>query len=185
MTELEVMMHAKNYIDKMANGIDPLTNQPVKDDDLINNVRISRCLFYVSGVLDKVIAGGGTTAPARSPRFKKADFSLSQEQLGAFAYSEHPIPVKELTARLNALRSDENMKLITYKTITDWLLAQGFLEEYINNQDRTSRRPTAEGNGIGITLEKREGLSGVFYVTLYDVNAQHFVIDHLDAILGK
>ena len=51
MTELETMQRAKMYLDKLANGINPLTDQPASDSDCINQVRISRCLFYVSDVL--------------------------------------------------------------------------------------------------------------------------------------
>ena len=57
MTDHEILCRAKTYIDKLANGIDPLTDEPVRENDIVNNVRISRCLFYVSGVLDKVISG--------------------------------------------------------------------------------------------------------------------------------
>lgn len=39
---LELLKHAKGYIEKMANGINPLTNENIPDNDLINNVRISR-----------------------------------------------------------------------------------------------------------------------------------------------
>ena len=55
MTELEIMQHAKGYLDKLAKGIDPLTDREVPENDIINNVRISRCLFYVSDVLRQVI----------------------------------------------------------------------------------------------------------------------------------
>ena len=44
MTELEILLHAKSYIDKMAQGINPLTDEAVPDGDMVNNVRISRCL---------------------------------------------------------------------------------------------------------------------------------------------
>lgn len=43
MTELEILQRAKMYIDKMAKGINPLDDTAVKDDDIIKNVRISRC----------------------------------------------------------------------------------------------------------------------------------------------
>lgn len=62
MTEKELLIHAKNYIDKLANGINPLTGEPVADDDIVNNVRISRCLFYVSSVLKSVIDKQQTTS---------------------------------------------------------------------------------------------------------------------------
>ena len=59
MTELEKIAYAKTYIEKLANGINPLTNQAVPDDDLINNVRISRCLFYVSDILRRIVENEG------------------------------------------------------------------------------------------------------------------------------
>ena len=54
MTELEKIAYAKSFIDKLANGINPINEEAVPDDDLINNVRISRCLFYVSEILERV-----------------------------------------------------------------------------------------------------------------------------------
>ena len=68
MTEIETMQHAKNYIDKLANGIDPLTDEIIKDDSVINNVRISRCLFYVSNVLQDVINNGGAVGRTVKPQ---------------------------------------------------------------------------------------------------------------------
>ncbi len=55
MTELETSQRAKMYIDKLANGINPLDDTHAKDDNVINNVRVSRCLFFVSDTLRKVI----------------------------------------------------------------------------------------------------------------------------------
>ena len=59
MTELEIMQRAKMYMDKLAQGIDPISGQEVPNDSVLNNVRLARCFFYVSGVLDQVIANGG------------------------------------------------------------------------------------------------------------------------------
>lgn len=53
--DYELLKHAKEYISKMANGINPLNGEKVKDDDLINNIRISRCLFYVNDVLNDIL----------------------------------------------------------------------------------------------------------------------------------
>ena len=40
MTELEMINRAKTYIDKLANGVNPLTDEPVSENDIVNNVRI-------------------------------------------------------------------------------------------------------------------------------------------------
>ena len=42
MTELEKIAYAKTYIEKLANGVNPVTGQVVPDGDVINNVKISR-----------------------------------------------------------------------------------------------------------------------------------------------
>ena len=59
MTELETMIRAESYIRKMADGINPITNEPAADDDMVNNVRITRCLYYVSDILRQVIDNDG------------------------------------------------------------------------------------------------------------------------------
>lgn len=45
MTELEKIAYAKMFIDKLANGINPLDDQEIQDTDIVNNIRVSRCFF--------------------------------------------------------------------------------------------------------------------------------------------
>ena len=68
MTDLETMQRAKMYIDKLAQGINPLDDSAIPEGDIINNVRLSRCLFYVSDVLRQVIDNGGVTPPNRKKK---------------------------------------------------------------------------------------------------------------------
>ena len=75
MTELEIMQWAKMYMDKLAQGIDPISDQEVPNDSVLNNVRLARCLFYVSGVLEQVIANGGRGIPGEK------DFYITQEEI--------------------------------------------------------------------------------------------------------
>ena len=41
MTELEKIAYAKSFIDKLANGINPIDDQPVAEYDVVNNVRLN------------------------------------------------------------------------------------------------------------------------------------------------
>ena len=45
MTDHVISCRAKTYIDKLPNGIDPLTDEPDRENDIVNNVRISPCLL--------------------------------------------------------------------------------------------------------------------------------------------
>ena len=58
MTELEKIAYAKSFIDKLANGINPVDDTPIPEGDIANNVRLSRCFFYVSDILRQVIENG-------------------------------------------------------------------------------------------------------------------------------
>lgn len=35
----ELLKHAQEYIEKMAQGINPITGEVVKDDDTLNNIK--------------------------------------------------------------------------------------------------------------------------------------------------
>ena len=59
MTELEKIEYAKSFIDKLANGINPLDDTPIPEGDIANHVRLSRCFFYVSDILRRVVENGG------------------------------------------------------------------------------------------------------------------------------
>ena len=88
MTELEKIAYAKSFIDKLANGINPIDDQPVAEYDVVNNVRLTRCFFYVSDILRQVIENGGITPPKKKA---KSSFGITQEQLAQYPYSQLPI----------------------------------------------------------------------------------------------
>jgi hypothetical protein len=114
MTELETIQHAKNYLDKLARGINPLTDEPVPEEELINNVRISRCFFYVSDVLRRVLENGGVGSV---PRAKLPPFRIGHETLKGYVFSEEPLAISRITERINALVDTTKMKKLSYSVI--------------------------------------------------------------------
>ena len=53
MEEKDKIALAKDWVRKLANGINPLTGNAVNENDVVNNVHISRCLFYIADILGK------------------------------------------------------------------------------------------------------------------------------------
>ena len=181
MTDLETMQRAKMYLDKLANGINPLTDQPASDSDCINQVRISRCLFYVSDVLRKVIENGGNIG--KTEKVKKQPFSISHETLKNFRLSSTPIPVSEITKRINELVAESAMTKLKYTSITTFLLQSGFLVQAEAGDGEKTKAPTKQGSSIGISSEERVGQSGTYRVTVYNADAQQFILDNIDAVI--
>ena len=77
MTELEKIERAKMYMDKLSRGIDPITDREVPEDSSLNTVRLTRCFFYVSDILGKVIANGGVIGG--KPKLRS--FTITPEQI--------------------------------------------------------------------------------------------------------
>ena len=180
-TELEMMERAKMYIDKLANGVNPLDDSTIPDGDVVNQVRLSRCFFFVSDVLRRVIENGGVETRAKA---KTVPFELPYEKRARFEYSEKPIPITEIARRINALKPIESMKNLKYANITTWLLEIGMLKLEEIAEGKNGKRPTAVGNEAGITLEERTSSNGPYQVVVYDKKAQMFILDNLDAIIG-
>lgn len=180
MTDLETIQRAKMYIDKLAKGINPLDDSVIPEDDIINNVRLSRCLFYVSDVLRQVIDNGGAVG-AKSK--KKEAFSITLDEIEKFQFSDTSLPVSKIAEGINSLVDNENMKKITHKHITDWLISIEMLQINTKPDGKTTKRPTVHGNEIGITTEDRIGMNGNYTVVLYNRQAQQFIVDNIDAII--
>lgn len=186
MTELEKIEYTKAFIDKLANGINPLDDTPIPDGDIANHVRLSRCFFYVSDILRRVIENGGITAPeirvSRQKKPEKQDFTLSEEVRATLQASDDPVSVSEIAKQLNDLIDQETMKKISAAKINQWLLEQGFLKtiKLANNKQR--RTPTQKGSEIGIFTEERNGQYGKYIAVLFSSSAQQFVYDHIDVI---
>lgn len=175
--DLELLKHAKEYIEKMANGINPITGKSVSNEDTLNNIRVSRCLFYVSSILDEVINNGGITKKSS----KKIDFYLSKEKLNNY-YIFEDLAISKIVSKLNELKENEDMNNLKIKEMSNWLINIGLLIE-VENYGKKTKIPTAEGEKLGMYLEHRYGPYGEYDVVLYNKIAQQFIIDNFDNLL--
>lgn len=178
MTELEKVKRAKQYIEKMAYGRNPLTDELIPDTDLINNVRISRCLFYVSKVLGQVVEEQESDS-----KDQEVNFPLPLDQLKNYVPSEEPLSISAITGRINAIAALPEGQKVKREQITDWLMEIGALQGFEAAGGACVKRPTQQGIQLGITTEKRTAGGRKYSVVVYDPDAQQFIADHLDAIL--
>lgn len=179
LNESEKLLKAKSYLDKLANGINPITNELASENDTINNIHISRCLFYVSDVLRNLIENNNNTQKKKN---SKIPFSVTPQQLADYVFDDNPITVTEITKKLNSLIDTEEMKGIKTTSITNWLIKINMLEYLTDENGKNHKIPTENGIQLGITTQERLGMYGSYKVVLYDSNVQQFIIDNIDTI---
>lgn len=179
MDEKRLVEHANDYIKQMARGVNPLTGEILDDNDLINDVRISRCLFYVSEILSKYY--DSLKKSGNSVRRKKK-FYASYNDLINFDYSIEPIYISVLTDKINAEFNSDTMRKLPTTAISNWLVANGYLVVYTKDDGKNSKKPTSLGEELGIKQVIKEGVKGPYVVNTYNINAQRYIINNIEEI---
>jgi hypothetical protein len=177
------MQHAKDYLDKLAKGVDPLTGRKVPEGEIVNNVRISRCLSYVSDVLRQVIENGGIQVKTLRES-EKAPFALSFEDRARYPFGDWPLSASQIAQRLNELVDLSAVQKLKTTSITKFLLQSGLLFEEEAPSGNKNKRPTEAGWKLGISTQQRSGQNGDYTAVVYDQQAQQFILDNLDAIIA-
>jgi len=176
-TELEKLERARLYIEQLANGIDPISGQELPEDSALNQVRLSRCFFYVADVLGQVVV-----REKKAAKIPLLPFALPDE-LREQIPVEPSAMIRRFTDSINALVDLAVMQNLKTTAFTGWLVEQGYLREDIYN-GKKRKVPTDKGRAAGITDEPRQGQFGSYTATLYDENAQRLMIAHLDEIIA-
>lgn len=180
MTDLEIMQRAKMYLDRLAQGIDPISGREMPEDTVLNQARLARCFSYVSGILQQVIDNGGTVGP-----LQRNDFTWTPEMHSRLTPADRPLRIMEFAQRLAAASADPNTKMPRTTLFTDWLLENGYLEKVPDGENKMRRIPTDLGRSIGLYTEARAGKYGEYQAIYYDSRAQQFLLEHLPEIFSK
>ena len=153
MTELEKIAYAKSFIDKLANGINPLDDTPIPDGDIANNVRLSRCFFYVSDILRQVYENGGVGKVE-----KTIPFSITHEQLSQFEFSYELLSLAKQNGLHTCIetcgfaKTEEILKVAEFTDIFlyDWKLTNNKLhKEYTEAQNTLILKNLQQIDAIG------------------------------------
>jgi hypothetical protein len=174
MNDLEALEKARFCLYQLANGFDPFTNRPISDNDLLNDVRISRSLFFASNVLQDVLEQKYATVSSSSP---DADSNI-------FTVSTYPCSASSIARRLNKMIDLTVIHSFNYHCLTEWFVSLGLLEESDPEGEGPFKRPTDDGIDLGIRLIKRTSPRGDYNIVTYSATAQQFLLDHFDELLA-
>ena len=174
MTEMENIRQAKQYMEKLAMGIDPVSNQEIPDDSVLNQLCLARCFFFMSDLLGQVIANGGVV-----DKSGKVPFAVDSITMSKISVSENPVRITQFVDMINAAVANPQMKKLNTSLITDWLLEKGFMEKQVDANGKSHRVPTFNGMQIGMSTQTRHGTYGEYQAVYYNTRAQQFILDHL------
>ena len=163
---------AIDWINKLANGMNPIDGRVLPDGDIVNNVHISRCLFFVSSLLE-----GLEKKKSSQQKQYELEFRFTPE-MAAKVYIAERTGIAMFVKEINKVIPD-NMQPLTATKVTQWLVSIGYLEEQERGDGHKYKAPTELGTSIGISSAWREGTQGQYLAISYDANAQRFILENL------
>lgn len=163
---------AIDWINKLANGMNPIDGRVLPDSDIVNNVHISRCLFFVSSVLE----GLGKKKSSQQKQYE-LEFQLTPE-MATKVYIAEKTGIAMFAKEINKVIPD-NMQPLTATKVNQWLVSIGYLEEQERGDGHKYKAPTELGTSIGISSAWKEGTHGQYLSISYDANAQRIILENL------
>lgn len=169
------------YVERIAEGYNPVTNEEADEDTVLNHPHLIRCMYFVKNVLEEVRRNDGKMVTTKQ-RTKKAAFPF--EVLKEFAYQEDT-SISYLLQQIHKPLEGMNVKKISPQVVTNWLKKAGYLTEaYYAEVKKVSTMPTEKGKELGIYTEVRMFSTHAYLSVIYNQNAQEFIVKNLEAIVN-
>lgn len=179
---------AIQYIRRMAEGRNPVTNRPAPDNEVLTNVNVNRCLKFVGDILSDVHRAGGAAGPvpgrtaAEKPPLSKV---FPYDVLKNFQYVQD----QQISYFLNQIRDlvpEEQRMPIKATVITDWLRQEGYLiKQTMPDIHKEVSVPGEKGRNLGLYAEKAGSYPNEYYRVYYNEAAQRFIADNFQRILTE
>ena len=199
MNKRQVIQHAKNYMDLLSSGVDPISRKAVDPDSAVAEPRLRKCFAFVSEILAELLATGGYVAlpddgpDASPPQYeivrKKDAFRLSQEQRRKVYIAKESVAPVRFVNHINRVIDSESMEKLSVKSINAWLLKNGYVTQTKQPAvvNRTVMKPMQKAGEIGIEeQEVTDPNTGELKSRIMlTQKAQWFLLDNLDRIMEE
>ena len=164
---------AIKYVERIADGCNPVNNIPLEDDAVLNNPNIIRCMYFIKEVLEEVRSNDGVVNGRKE---KEAHVMFPTEILDEFTYRED-MSITHVLNQIYEPIENMNVKKISVTKVTAALKEEGFLVEEPNPETGKTRKvPSTKGMDLGIYTSERGYNGRVYQSVIYNQNAQEYVV---------
>ena len=168
------------YVERIADGYNPVDNKPAEEESVLNSPDVVRCMFFIKDVLEAVRRNDGLIGKAKGKAPKE---QFPYDVLETFCYRED-LSITHLMAQIHLPLEGKNIKKISPQTVTRWLKTAGYLtEEFSREVGKISTVPTEKGKELGIYTEVRNYSNNTYLAVIYNRSAQEFIVKNLEAIV--
>ncbi len=172
------------YVQRIADGKNPVNNHPLETDTIINDPNVIRCMYFIRDVLKKVYDNNGIIVGVAS-KSKRADLSFPYEVLKLFEYKEDK-SISKLIDQIYSPVEGQGIKKISGARINAWMMSCGYITEiYSEEFMQNIKVPTEKGEVLGLRAERvvYKPTGRTYISILYNKQAQEFIVANMEKIL--
>lgn len=159
-------------LEKLANGVNPVDNTTLPIDNPINNVEITRALFFA---LTKLKSEPKSYS-------KKKHFYIEDDKLSNYEFVQNGAYLSQIVDNLNQLIDLDKMRKLSRTKMVKWLVDIGILTTIQTDDGKTKRHmPTKQGFNMGLEIvQLTDRFDTPFNAVKYPISMQKFILDNLD-----
>ena len=194
MNKRRVIEHARQYLEQLSRGVDPISGEAAESVSIAPEGRLSKCFGFVAELLGELLENGGCVAlPGEEAQYelvrKKAAFRLSEAQRQQVFVTQGPITPVVFVRNINRVAENAGMEKLSSTRINAWLTKQGYFSRTTQpvTFNRTVIKPMPQALAIGIQeAEVTDPKTGEIKTRILLTNqAQRFLLDNLDRIIEE
>lgn len=181
MKDISKLKQARLFLEKLANGRNPISGERVSDKDIVRDSRIISCLDTAVEAIEREIEELCENS-GNDKNCERKGFYITSGQIDQLEVNEGECKVSDIAKEINRVTAENGSKTMQAVWINDWLESIGML--YRNGDG--NRFATADGNKLGITSEVRQSSNGKeLYTNLFSAQAQKFIYDNIETIASQ
>lgn len=176
--EVEKIQKANEIMQKMAKGMNPLSGEQIRDEGLLKDAEMVRCLCFVSDVLDHIAKGNYKN------RGNTLSFVITPEQKSKIVLPEGSIGVTGFSKCINLCINQVESKRLTGVELNRKLKKLGVLAEESTAEGKTRTITNEKSAQFGFEMVKKI-FNGVEYdmVLINDIGKK-YLIENLEVIMA-
>ena len=196
---------------KLSNGIDPISGKPVPEDSTLQQERLRKCFGFVAEILEELIQNNGTVLlsgvqnkiPTSTEEFDEPPIELPVEsttndhlvaiitpqQIQNIEITSTPILPSAFVKKIGAVVDASTKKKVSLARINRWLLKQGYLAEtkvrtIVNKSVKVTTPLSAEiGVVEHLVVDKKTGEAKT--QLFFSEDAQKFILNNINNIANE
>ncbi len=170
--DTQKLLETKGLIEKLANGVNPVTGTPIQDESFLNNPKILRSFYFLTDYIPTQIE-----QKTFSPR-KPTKFLITDEQIENIALPPGKIGINEFAKAINRVIDPQVSKKVTGQMINKKLKELGILSESVDAEGKVNTITNENSEGYGIESVTKTFNGREYQKVVYNEVGKEFLLKH-------